>query len=244
MINFISDITYSLFDSEALFPKIILYDYVDNLSECIQENILQNKSRIDSNILYEDLFYSSEFHSNFFHNFIQKVKNSLFCKQLAINLYSVGSNVDENLTKKDEINSIMGCNVSLFSGLLLKLKIINCEIILETFFNSKLYTRNKLTTSYLLDLRNIIIIKEDQNFEKILENYFFSCLKDNINSFNNLKYDDDRLAYFIDNFLIKNEIDIIFLIGNTCTAKIKSLLSYNGIFVIDYLNTENYEVLL
>ena len=235
MVNFISEFSYRLFDGEALFPKIILYDYLENISECINTHLLLNKSVVDLNYIKNDVYFGYEESSDFFNyiiNTILKEDQLKLYKSVSINVTSIGCYDDEFKF------SIMGCAINFYTGLYLKVKVLNCELLMETYYNSKNKMKNKST--FKLNIENIIIIKEDKNFEKVLENYFLL----NSNEYNSDSSDEgEKLAYFVENFLIKNGIDLIFLVGNTCLPSIKNYLSSNGIFVIDYLNSCNYEVI-
>lgn len=132
-------------------------------------------------------------------------------------------NIKAKLSKSNTNSEL----VQIYKGLVIKLKI--STNIQDSFFklNKNILLSNKIP------IKNILIYKSDISLN-------LSSLRSN---FKSLVLDNNELIVnFLENYLIKSDINLIFCIGCGIEDNIKEVfLSYN-LYYFEWLNWKNYQV--
>lgn len=166
-------------------------------------------------------FNKDSYWSKSTHNRLLFKLNDIFQKEQKIN---IKSNLSIGMNYFETVNTIF-----IYKGLILKLKIsFNIK---ESLFK----INQNITLSKKIPIKNILIFKSDTNLN-------INAIKTNYKINQEINDSNELIANFIDNYFIKNDINIIFSIGCGIEDSIKEIiLSYN-LFYFEWLNWKNYQV--
>ena len=210
-----------IFESELRFEKSIIFDYLNLYKDSICKYLEKSCVYETVSFLQEDVFYSHPSYKDLFTGLFEYISHF---NQTRISLFHV--------KKENFICEKHSSPYEITTGLFLKMKIFEKN----TLWNSINGSNSQLKLhKNILTINNVLLYNNptrafDLSYVRFLMN------KESI-------YDpNETIVNFIESILIKQNIDMVLIIGTTMQSEIRQILEDYGILVFDYLTSNHLKV--